>query len=265
MQDVRGVEPFYEDRLGMQRVHDGEGDSVLEAAGGLARVRLVEDPLAPSRPPGTEGLFHMAFLVPTREDLARVLRGLRKDKARLIGAADHGVSEALYLEDPEGNGIEVYRDRDPETWPRRGEEIVMRTDPLDGEGLLATAQGESRLPEGTRLGHVHLETLDLGAASRFYEGLGLHVTQTTYPGARFLALGSYHHHVGLNGWRTQRRRLEDATGLIGLTWRLPPGSLSKLNPSLQGAGFPPRRSDEGVVMEDPMGVPLRFVETSVGQ
>jgi catechol 2,3-dioxygenase len=136
----------------------------------------------------------------------------------LEGAADHGVSEALYLRDPEGNGIEVYRDRPDNEWPRQGERIAMVTGPLDLRALAEAAPGPAPLPAGTRLGHIHLHVADLSASGGFYrERLGLQVTQSDYPGALFLSLGGYHHHVGLNTW-TSRRAPEQATGLISFRW-----------------------------------------------
>jgi catechol 2,3-dioxygenase len=189
--------------IGLERV-DGEGDVVSLGVDGRSLVELVADPDAPIRPPGSTGLFHLALLVPTRADLARTLRRVADSGWPLSGASDHLVSEALYLSDPEGNGIELYRDRPRDEWPLVGDSVEMATLPLDLRALLAEPGGETAaatMPEGTTLGHVHLQVADLDAAEAFWvDALGLDVTARGYPGALFTSAGGYHHHVGLNTW-----------------------------------------------------------------
>jgi catechol 2,3-dioxygenase len=173
----------------------GAGDSVL--------VELDPDADAPARPPRTTGLFHLALLVPTRADLARALRRVWEAGWPLSGASDHLVSEALYLSDPEGNGIELYRDRPRAEWRQTGGELEMATLPLDLESVLSEDQdGEvGRMDAGTVLGHVHLQVADLAPAQAFWvDALGLDATVRSYPGALFASAGGYHHHVGLNTW-----------------------------------------------------------------
>ena len=142
--------------------------------------------------------------MPTRADLARTLRRVADSRWPLSGASDHLVSEALYLADPEGNGIELYRDRPRDEWPRSAGSIEMATLPLDLESLLGEPGGEradTRMPAGTTLGHVHLQVADLGDAEAFWvDALGFDVTVRGYPGALFVSAGGYHHHVGLNTW-----------------------------------------------------------------
>ena len=183
---------------------DGGGDVVPLGVDGSPLVELVPGPDAPSRPPRSTGLFHLALLVPTRADLARTLRRVAGSGWPLSGASDHLVSEALYLSDPEGNGIELYRDRPRDEWPIAGDSVEMATLPLDLESLLGEPGGETAavsMPEGTILGHVHLQVADLDAAEAFWvDALGLDVTARGYPGALFTSAGGYHHHVGLNTW-----------------------------------------------------------------
>ena len=156
-------------------------------------MELVGDPDAPSRPPNTTGLFHLALLVPTRADLARTLRRVADSGWRLTGASDHLVSEALYLRDPEGNGVELYRDRPRDEWPLAGDSVEMATLPLDLDDLLAEPGGgeaDEEMPARTTLGHVHLHVADLDRAESFWvDALGLDVTARGLPGALFTSAG----------------------------------------------------------------------------
>ena len=150
------------------------------------------------------GLYHAAFLFPTRAALGQTLLRLRSEGVALDGASDHRVSEAIYLRDPEGNGLELYADRPREQWPRQDGQIVMATEPLDLAVRLEEAQRAGAwtgIPPGTRLGHVHLRVSDLDRAEEFYHGvLGFDVTTRDYPGALFFSAGGYHHHLGVNIW-----------------------------------------------------------------
>jgi catechol 2,3-dioxygenase len=201
---------FMQDAIGL-RLHRREdaGDALAAAAmgaGGEDVVVLHEDPGA--RPPGrTAGLFHFALLFPTREELARSLQRLAATGTPITGASDHGVSEAIYLDDPDGNGIELYVDRPREAWPpprREGERVGMFTEPLDLPDLMATIEGQEptrHAEEGLRLGHMHLHVGNLEEAVRWYaDELGLE-EMTRYPGAGFVAWDGYHHHLGINTWR----------------------------------------------------------------
>ncbi|HEY7266359.1 MAG TPA: VOC family protein, partial [Solirubrobacterales bacterium] len=194
---------FYRDAIGLSELDPGNG-VVRLGAGELPIVELVADPDAAPRPRGTSGLFHLAILVPSRPDLASALQRVAEAGWRLSGASDHLVSEALYLSDPEGNGIELYRDRPREEWPRRDGFVQMDTLPLDLDGVLGELRREDAgagMAPGTRIGHVHLNVGDLAAAEAFYSGaLGFDVTVRGYPGALFVSAGGYHHHLGLNTW-----------------------------------------------------------------
>jgi catechol 2,3-dioxygenase len=205
VRDLASVRDFYERVVGLQAI-EAEGGRALLGAGDTPLVELVEDRAAPQRPPRTTGLFHLAILVPDRAELARSLQRLIETRWPLAGASDHLVSEALYLADPEGNGIEIYYDRPEDEWQRDGDELRMATLPLDLNDLLGELDGEpvagSAVSAGTRMGHVHLNVADLATSERFYADLlGLDVTARSYPGALFLSAGGYHHHIGLNTWR----------------------------------------------------------------
>jgi catechol 2,3-dioxygenase len=202
--DVEAMRGFYERALGLRTFGDEGGVTALGVEGGGSLVELVADPDAPQRPPRTTGLFHLALLTPTRADLARALRRVVASGWRLSGASDHLVSEALYLSDPEGNGIELYRDRPRHDWEIVDGGLRMATLPLDLDGLLAepgAGDPDTGMAAGTRLGHVHLQVADLAAAEAFWvDALGFDVTVRGYPGALFVSTGGYHHHVGLNTW-----------------------------------------------------------------
>lgn len=184
-------------------------------------ILLTERREARPRPRGSTGLFHFAILYPTRRELARILRRLYDYGWPLQGLSDHGVSEAVYLTDPDGITIELYADKPRDRWPVKNNELQMVTDPLDGESLLSELSVETdtlySMPPETRIGHVHLQVSDLAKAEEFYhEILGFDITQRSYPGALFVSAGGYHHHIGLNIWssRGQSPPPPDAIGML---------------------------------------------------
>jgi catechol 2,3-dioxygenase len=200
--DLRRSVRFYETHLGFA-VHRRDDRTARLGAGGPDLLILSQCEAAP-RVRGTTGLYHFAILVPSRDDLARSLRRLVATDTIMQGAADHGVSEALYLADDDGIGIEIYRDRSREEWPIVGGQLRMGADPIDLEALLAEAgraDSAAGLPPGTVMGHVHLHVSRLEEAHAFYvEILGFELMQRYGPSALFVAAGGYHHHVGLNTW-----------------------------------------------------------------
>ena len=196
---------FYGGLLGFREAKHADATAGLSATGiGPSAIVLTESSRSRPRPAQSTGLYHTAVRVPQRRDLARLLARLMSSGYPLGGAADHGVSEALYLEDPDGNGVELYWDKPREQWPWHGGQIAMVTEPLDARGLLALADlssDEATLPAETVVGHIHLQVGDLAGAEKFYAGLlGLAVMQRSFPGALFLSAGGYHHHLGLNTW-----------------------------------------------------------------
>lgn len=216
--DLSRVAAFYESQLGFQRI--GESGHVLRLSPTGAEPALLvleHAPEALACPRGTAGLFHVAFLYPTRTALARILRRLMESGIR-VGAADHGVSEALYLSDPEGNGLELYVDRPVGEWPPSTTEgqVAMYTEALDATSLLAAVAATPGpwLPPDTRIGHIHLSVSSLQRAAEFYETmLGFPVRQRDYPGARFFGRDGYHHHIGANTWQTRAPATKGALGL----------------------------------------------------
>jgi catechol 2,3-dioxygenase len=263
VRDLDGTREFYERTVGL-RMLDGTGvTKTLGTEDGHSLVELVGDPDAPARPRGTTGLFHLAILVPDRIELARSLRRLAEAGGRLEGAADHLVSEAIYLTDPEGNGIEIYRDRPREEWRRDGDELRMATLPLDLRHVIAeldAGEPSSELPDGTRIGHVHLNVADLDEVERFYAGLlGFDVTARAYPGALFMSAGGYHHHLGANTWVGEGAPAppQGAAGLRHFVVELTGSDeLERTVERLRVGGAEVQGADGSAQVEDPSGNPV---------
>jgi catechol 2,3-dioxygenase len=256
--DLQQLQRFYEQAIGLETLERSNGNVRLGARDDTL-VELVGDPDAPPRPPGTTGLFHLAILVPSRLELARALRRVAGAGWRFTGASDHLVSEALYLNDPEGNGIEIYRDRPREEWRYPNGQLEMATLPLDLDSLAGelggAESGGAPMAPDTRIGHVHLNVADLGASETFYDdGLGLDVTVRGYPGALFLSAGGYHHHVGLNTWVGEGAP-SPPPGARGLAWfdLVVPNAdeLARVVQRMRAAGFEPERRDSGLLATDP--------------
>ncbi len=204
--DLARALAFYSSLLGFRQAGKAGGSVLLSATGRApCHIVLTEIPDARRKPARTTGLYHVALRYPSRLALARAFRRLVDYDWPFQGFADHLVSEALYLADPDGNGLELYVDRPRDQWQRRNGQLEMATDPLDVNALLAEADADATpwtgvYPE-TDVGHVHLHVSDLTRAEAFYSDLlGLDVTQRGYPGALFLSAGGYHHHLGVNVW-----------------------------------------------------------------
>ncbi len=254
---------FYENVLGFRVLGRSGGEATLGAQGSAAPlVRLAERPGARAVPrSGCLGLFHVAFLLPARAALGQFVKHLARAGIP-AGMSDHLVSEAIYLNDPDGLGIEVYADRPRAAWRYDGAQIEMATIPLDVQSLVKAA-GEATwngAPAGTAVGHVHLHVGDLGAAEAFYHAaLGLDKTVWNYPAALFLAAGGYHHHLGLNTWAAGAPPATDEDArLIEWTLAVPGGDAA--TQSLEKAGFSVRRDADGWRAADPWGTTLHLVE-----
>ena len=223
VKDMEGMIQFYTEIMGCT-VLDRSAHRASLGARGTAFVNLEHSgKFAP--PPRTTGLFHLAILLPSRPLLGQWLRHLVETGYQLDGAGDHLVSEALYLSDPEGNGIELYVDRPQTEWEYSEGRLRMDTLPVDLEGLLRGASPEQfrELPTGARCGHIHLKVNDVSQAIRFYrDDLGFTLT-ATFPGAGFLSAGGYHHHIGVNEWQSRGAAPAPigATGLRSVTLQLP--------------------------------------------
>lgn len=222
VRDLAACVEFYTRKLGFHSVEVEPHRRLLSCSPGYAPLlELAGDPSAEPPSPDCAGMFHAALLLPGRIELATWFRQAAAAGVEFDGFADHGVSEALYLADPEGNGLEFYRDRPRTQWPFRSGRLAMTTLPIDVRGLLAEASATNENPlAGACWGHLHLSVTNLARSQEFYEReLGLACTQDDYPGARFLAAGGYHHQVAINVWRgTRRPWSEGDAGLAGVVF-----------------------------------------------
>lgn len=191
---------FYQETFGFKVLERADNKVFLTADGKTALLALEQPANIIPTQEKTTGLYHFALLLPTRADLGAVLQHFVNINIR-IGAGDHLVSEALYLNDPDGNGIEIYTDRPDTEWKWSGGHVAMDTLQIDAQSILAEGVHTkwNGLPAGTVMGHIHLQVADLVEAEKFYNLLGFEVA-TTYPNALFMSTGKYHHHIGLNTW-----------------------------------------------------------------
>ncbi|KTG11556.1 glyoxalase [Haloprofundus marisrubri] len=255
--DLGELTAFYRDVVGLSVQQQSESTAVL-GVDETPLLVLERDADTPERQRSGAGLYHNAFRVPSRKALGDALTRIR-DRWQLSGASDHLVSEALYLRDPEGNGVEIYRDFPREEWPITDEGTVhISTEPLDLESVEAAAAGDDRAPPGTDVGHVHLEVTSLDAFEEFYvDTLGFEV-QTTVPAAYFVSAGGYHHHIGANTWN-QRTSPVGGRGLSWFEVVLPDTeTFEAIRNRLTDAQVAVSERDAGFVVEGPDGIDVRF-------
>ncbi len=259
--DLGRSRSFYEQALGLRATELHDGAVALATGDGRALIELRGDSSAPGLDPRATGLFHLAVLVPSRRDLAFALARLAQARWPLDGASDHLVSEALYLSDPDGNGIEIYRDRPREQWRRVGGRLQMATLPLELRGLAdelpADGSPQELVAKGAQIGHVHLRVSELHDVEAFYAGvLGFEVMIRGYPGALFLSAGGYHHHVGVNTWHSAGSG-PPPTGSVGLRSfevELPDEpALEKVLARISDAQLPVKDSEIGAPVEGDSG------------
>jgi catechol 2,3-dioxygenase len=262
VRDLDRLVAFYRDAIGLAVLAQGPGHARL-GAGEATLLELEHAPAAKPDNPTEAGLYHTAFLQPTRADLARWVIRAARSRLPLTGASDHGVSEAIYLDDPEGNGVEVYRDRRPEDWRWEGDLVTMTTEPLDLEALAEAAGPDVDHPaaDSLRVGHIHLRVGDLGQAEAFYRGIiGLDLTRRRH-GAAFMSSGRYHHHVATNVWRSNDAgaRDPDRAGLAWFSFRADPQARAALLARIAEAGLLTQDGAAGVEITDPWGTRIRIV------
>lgn len=261
---ARSIE-YYEQVLGMRVIARDEGSAQLGSQGDDAVLISLHERrgVAPVSRRGRLGLYHFAILLPDRAALGRFIQHLAELGLR-AGMSDHLVSEAVYLTDPDGLGIEVYRDRPRSEWTYDDGQLVMATDPLDAADVVRSGSGEpwAGMPAGTTMGHVHLFVGDLEKASAFYhEGLGFDRTVWNYPGALFLSAGGYHHHLGVNTWAVGAEPAGENDARL-LEWEVlvPSGTdVEQAVASLERGGSAVVRDNGTAVVTDPWGTQLRLM------
>ena len=252
---------FYESAIGLESV-GREGDIARLGAGGRELLVLHERPGAHG--PGRHaGLYHFALLHPTRQELGRALRRLIATGTPIQGASDHGISWAIYLPDPDGNGIELAADQPRENWGNLRDPRTIGPRPLDLEDLLANVP-EDDVPERAdrdlTVGHLHLHVGDVDDALAFYRDLVGFEVQTLFSGAAFVSAGGYHHHLGLNTWRGEGVPAppDDVVGLEHWTVRIDGDALAAARSRLEGAGIALEDDGAAFTAADPWGMRLRF-------
>ena len=261
---------FYERLLGLPLLSNDDEIAWLgpDREHPALELRRLGDPTPAS--PRSTGLFHVAWLHPTREALAATVRRIAAGGWGFDGASDHGVSEALYLSDPDGLGIEIYVDRPRDRWERGadGKGVRMYTAPLDLEDLLAqsTEQPPGAIAPGSGIGHIHLKVAEVPRANAFYRDVLGFEEQAEIPSAAFLSAGGYHHHVGLNSWQSQggAPAPESAPGLRRVSFELSgPEALEELergvaDTSGNGSSEAVREEEKRLSLRDPDGQLLVF-------
>jgi catechol 2,3-dioxygenase len=259
--DLDRSRSFYERVIGLRASELETGALALGPSPDTPLVELHGDPTAPTLDRSATGLFHAAILVPSRRDLALALARVAQARWPLAGASDHLVSEALYLSDPDGNGIEIYRDRPREEWRHSNGQLEMATLPLDLDDVLDQLRHEDglqeRAPDGTTIGHVHLQVSELEHTEAFYSGvLGFDVMVRGYPGALFVSAGGYHHHLGLNTWHSAGSAPppEGAIGLRSFDVLLPSeAARERVLERVRAAGIEPEQTSADPLLRDPSG------------
>lgn len=268
VKDLRQMTDYYKSMLGLEILHNGT-DLVTLGAGGAPLLHFLSRPDATPEASGQAGLYHTAFLMPSREDLARWLVHVARSQVPLTGFADHSVSEAVYLTDPEGNGVEVYSDRPEESWLWAGDRVSMGTKELDIDDIfIKTRTPTDRdlytdAPANLRIGHIHLKVGALTTARDFYAtGLGLDVVAgDDQRGATFLSSGRYHHHIGANIWESQDAgpRQEAMTGLDWFSLTATDAAIvERRRAELEAKGFAVSTIDGGFEANDPWGTRVRL-------
>lgn len=262
--DLQRSLTYYQDIIGFKVLHQESHKATLTADGHTALLTIVQPETVEEKHRMTTGLYHFALLLPTRRDLANIITHFH-EKGVYLGASDHAVSEALYLNDPDHNGIEVYVDRPESEWTWYVDQVHMVTEPLNIRSILEEGNGNwSGLPEGTVMGHIHLSVSNLAEAEQFYtKGLGYDIVSRYGTQALFISTGRYHHHIGLNTWHSENapKLGENQVGLKTFSLRLDnEEQASSMKANLHAMGAPVIDIDGGFQTEDPAGntVLLKF-------
>lgn len=258
---------FYETKVGFQRLQAEADAVVLSADGRTPHLKLTEHRDWQPKPQRSTGLYHVAIRLPSRQALANLFSRLVAFQVPFGGFSDHAVSEALYLDDPDGNGLELYRDRPRSEWQYNGTQVHMTTVALDVGKLLSEAENTAwnGLDTGTDIGHVHLHVADLKQAKAFYvDLLGLDIASDwSGHGALFVSAGGYHHHLGLNIWAGQQRQPAKTLGLRHFSLQIPDASaFAELRQRLAAANVQMEpQPDDSLIVYDQVGNATRLINS----
>lgn len=256
---------FYKEIIGFKVLEQTDSKAALTADGKTALLYLEELKEAEDKRRRTTGLYHFALLLPTREDLGAQLQHLLESGYPLQGASDHNVSEALYLGDPEGNGIEIYRDRAANQWAWEDEFVKMDTLQLDAQGVLDAGRNKQwlGLPRDTKMGHIHLHVAELAETADFYvKGLGFNIVQKYGTQAFFISTGKYHHHIGLNTWNGVGAPApqDNNPGLKYFDLKVPSKEArDEIAARLEGMDAEITKTNDAYYVKDPSGNTIRLV------
>ena len=264
--DIERSIGFYTDVIGLSLLAREGNDAQMGA--GTEPLLLLHGQAGLSRVRRATGLYHFALLLPSRADLGDALQHYVAVNAPISGFADHAVSEAIYLTDPDGHGIEIYRDRPREEWAFTNGKLRMTTEPIDFEGVIGAATGRAQggvwrgLPPGTMMGHIHLQVAQIEATERFYIDLiGLDLIIRYGPSATFLAANGYHHHLGANVWAGAGLppAPDDAARLLWYEIRQPDAAaIDAIATRLDATGRAYERDAAGLRVVDPSGIAVRL-------
>ena len=266
VRDLDAMAAYYQHMLGLS-VLERSGDRAVLGVGDVPLLHLEQDRSAKPDDSREAGLYHTAFLMPTRADLARWILHIGRNRIPISGASDHTVSEAFYLDDPEGNGVEVYVDRDPNGWEWSGDLVKITTDPLDIDGIVREVDQTATYtdaPGGLRIGHIHLRVGSIDALERFYQdGVGFKVTRGGRHGASFMSSGRYHHHLAGNTWHSRGagRRDPDRAGLAWFAVEAnDPKDIEAISRRLADQGTTISPIAGGAEAVDPWGTRVRLIK-----
>lgn len=260
----RSIE-FYTEVVGLQVFNQTEKRATMGV--GQHKILEIEDVPGATLQPSSTGLYHAAILLPTRHALAVKVAQLA-NVGWPFGYADHLVSEAFYLDDPDGNGLELYRDRPRSEWQWDGGTVRMASDPIDFESLMGELQPDDpalfdfAMPVGTKMGHIHLRVADIEAAEKFYHGVMGFDIVAHLPSASFVSAGGYHHHLGMNTWHSRggKPAIEPGIGLREFSIILPtPAELERVANQIQAAGVKVEQNGESATLHDPFQNRIQLV------
>lgn len=255
---------FYEGVLGFKVLHRTTNEASLTTDGEQVLVHLSQPDGIQKKEPRRTGLYHFAILLPSRNELAKIIRHFIKVNYPLQGASNHDVSEALYLADPDGNGIEIYADRAHKSWEWENDQIVMGTNALDVQSIMSEWDGSewSGMPKETIMGHIHLHVNNIEAARSFYcDGLGFEVVTSYGNQALFISTGKYHHHLGLNIWNGTMAVAPstNSAGMAFFTLVFPKEKLEAALVRLRAMNIEVDRNQDGYMVQDPAGNVMKLI------